>query len=111
MDKSIDYKIIVNHKYTSRVANALCESIKDNSCGQWSYMNYVECPVTRNGKRPYGHQIGNIWNRTLKGCVTEFINLIYIIYNKDDIDFDLLKKAKYSDGAEIFTIEFNNNPE
>lgn len=48
----------------------------------------------------------NIWGNTRKEVTQKLIDLINIgIYDDEDIDIGLLKKAKYKNGAKCFEIE------
>ena len=98
-------KITVNGKYTSRVADALCNSLP----GNWSYERYADIPTKEKDNRGWvktGHRIGNIWQPTLKKAIEELISLIEIgIYDDNEINTNILKEAKYSNGLNIFDLE------
>jgi hypothetical protein len=94
-------KIKVNAKYTSRVANSLSDALPAG----WGYQSYMIHPADKKAGPVY-HQIGNIWDKRLKNVIDELIELIEAgIYANDEIDVDVLKNAKYSDGFHCFTVE------
>ena len=91
-------KITVNHKYTSRVTDALIDALPEN----WQYDDYAK----RSWSKKRFHRLGNIWGNTRKEVTQKLIDLINIgIYDDEDIDIGLLKKAKYKNGAKCFEIE------
>lgn len=91
-------KITVNHKYTSRVTDALRDALPE----EWPYDDYAK----RSWSQNYLHRLGNIWGNSRKEVTQKLIDLINIgIYDDNRINIEILKNATYSNGLKCFDVE------